>query len=73
MSCENCANAYNEGVEAMWPEVERLRAALKRYGRHQGLCWPEAYPHHVCKCGLDAALNSSTGQQNAPVAEGDAP
>ena len=28
MSCEHCADAYNEGVEAMMPEVERLRAAL---------------------------------------------
>ena len=26
MSCEHCADAYNEGVGAMMPEVERLRA-----------------------------------------------
>jgi hypothetical protein len=48
---------------------ERLRAALKRYGRHSGTCgyWPSLERMHngegsifeqdaTCTCGLDAAL-----------------
>ena len=66
MSCEHCADAYNEGVEAMMPEVERLRAALVE-ARDLLL-----KPNFICgRCPqigriVEAALNSSTGQQNAP-------
>jgi hypothetical protein len=43
-------------------EIERLRAALKEYGRHDPTChWfhPERY---ACDCGLHAAL-----EQKSPV------
>ena len=43
-------------------EIERLRAALKRHGRHvrcERLCTREGcdkHGHIACTCGLDAAL-----------------
>lgn len=41
------------------PEVERLRAALKKYGRHQRDCYVAGYGPKECACGLEQALHSS--------------
>jgi hypothetical protein len=55
-----------EHAQRLAEEVERLRAALKRYGQHESSCdWYSWGPvvdtsttslHRPCTCGLDAAL-----------------
>ena len=81
--------------DQMWPcsticlldEVERLSAALVEWGEQAQACIDERDPNERLAMAWDvlhsmvetAALNSSTGQQNAPVVpeefgnEGDAP
>ena len=75
----SCGCAYAERLEtkvvALGDEVERLRAVeeaalIAFYWFDDPLT---RISEETAREGLRAALNSSTGQQNAPVAEGDAP
>jgi hypothetical protein len=51
-----------EAIEHLWRERDRLRAALERYGRHEGGCHvvSSAYGDwekpDTCTCGLREAL-----------------
>ena len=70
-------NVVLDGATALLDEVERLRAVLGAHGEHGRDC-PGISDWEECDCGFTAAysgaaLNSSTGQQNAPVAGGDPP
>ena len=52
--------AYERDIAALEAEIERLREALKEYGRHDPTChWfhPERY---ACDCGLHTALEQKS-------------
>lgn len=49
--------AYNDR-SALLAEVERLREALEKHGRHMPYCQSTFLEGKACDCGLDAALEA---------------
>lgn len=60
-----------DDMDALCDEVDRLRAALRKYGHHGPMCdglprgWGGA-PLGPCDCGLDAALAPASDQLPVP-------
>lgn len=61
----------SDTIRALCDEVDRLRAALRKYGHHGPMCdglprgWGGA-PLGPCDCGLDAALAPASDQLPVP-------